>query len=375
MSAHDTDSASPDQTPGAPHPRDTARVFGQASAERAFLEAFSSGRLHHAWMLTGPKGIGKATFAYRIARFLLTAPLVPERDMFGETVVPASLDTDPDDPVVRRVAAQAEPGLKSVIRTATDTGRISDVIRADDIRALNSFFGLSTADGGRRVVIIDAADEMNTQAANALLKMLEEPPAYTTLLLVAHQPSRLLATIRSRCRVLRLATLAPEDMALALEQAGTERLESDQALALAELSGGSVGSALRLLNTDGLALYADLIALLATLPNFDRARARALADSVIGARNANRMALFFDLIDLALARLARSGASSIPLPEAAPGEADLFSRLAPDAGHARAWAETAGRVSRRTRHGIAVNLDPAALVLDTVFSISQTART
>lgn len=338
------------------------------------MQAFASGRMHHGWLLTGPKGVGKATLAYRIARFLLATPIAQADDMFGAPPPPASLDIEPEPPVARRMLAGAEPGLKTVTRSLTDTGRLSDMIRAEDIRALNSFFGLSSADGGRRVVIVDAADEMNTQAANALLKMLEEPPANTTLLLVAHQPSRLLPTIRSRCRSLRLNRLSPAEMATALEQAGGEPVEGLEAQALAELSGGSVGAALRLLHTDGLGLYAELVALLSSFPNFDRGSARALADSVTGPKNAERLSLLFDLIDLALNRLARTGAAGHPPPDAAPGEAETLSRLSPDAQAARAWAEAASRISVRARHGLAVNLDPGALVLDTIFSMSHTAQ-
>ena len=163
-------------------------------------------------------------------------------------------------------------------------------------------------------------------------------------------------------------------MAAALEQAGGDPVEGPQAVALAELSGGSVGAALRLIHLDGLTLYADLVTLMATLPQFDRARARALADSVTGPRNADRLSLLFDLLDLALARLARTGATVTALPEAAPGEAQTFARLAPNAHAARNWADAATHISARARHGLAVNLDPAALVLDTVFSIAKTAQ-
>jgi DNA polymerase-3 subunit delta' len=221
-------------------------------------------------------------------------------------------------------------------------------------------------------MIIDAADEMNTQAANALLKMLEEPPARTTLLLVSHQPSRLLPTIRSRCRELRLATLSPEDMTAALMQAGIDI--PDDTAALAELAAGSVGEAVRLINLDGLKIYAELVGLYDTLPRLDRQRALKLAEAAAARGAEARLDLLFHLNDLLLARLARTGAlGQPPAIPAAPGEAALLSRLAPSPHHARNWAEQAQAISARVAHARAVNLDPVALVLDTVFKIQQTA--
>ena len=205
-----SDQALPDptQVEGAPHPAETRRLLGQTAAERAFLDAFSGGRLHHAWMLIGPKGVGKATLAWKIARFLLATPDAEEDGLFGAPPPPETLDIGEDHPVTRRSRAGAEPGLFVLKRGPNDKGdRIAAEIRVDQVRKLKSFFALSSADGGRRVVIVDAADEMNVNAANALLKLLEEPPVRTVMLLVCHQPSRLLPTIRSRCRELRLAAL------------------------------------------------------------------------------------------------------------------------------------------------------------------------
>nr|WP_236638303.1 hypothetical protein [Mangrovicoccus ximenensis] len=158
----------------------------------------------------------------------------PDGGMFGPEPVPADLHVDPDHPVARRIAALSEPRL-SLLRRPFDekTGRLKAEIPVDAVRALKRFLSMSAADGGARVVIVDAADEMNTSAANALLKLLEEPPKDTVLILVSHQPGRLLPTIRSRCRVLRLPPLAPWAMAEALahtgadipgEQAAVERL-------------------------------------------------------------------------------------------------------------------------------------------------------
>ncbi len=371
-----SDTDAPDRAPGAPHPRETARLFGQSAAESAFLEAYNSGRLHHAWLLSGPRGVGKATLAWRIARFLLATPLVEGGGLF-DAPPPETLDIAADHPVSRRLLAGSDPGLAAITRSVNDkTGRMRGEIVVEDIRRLSGFFGLSATDGGRRVVIIDAADEMNPSAANALLKMLEEPPGRASLLLISHSPTQLLPTIRSRCRSLLLRELSPPDMAAALAQAGADLPGDTGALtALAALAGGSVGNALRLLNMGGLEIYGELVALLGSLPRLDRPRALRLAEAAAQRNAAARFDLLLTLIDTLLARLARTGASGTPpSPEAAPGEAALLTRLSPSPEKARHWAETATLTSARNRHGQAVNLDPAALVLDTVFRIEETAR-
>lgn len=376
----------PDRIEGAPHPRDTFEVFGQAEAERKFLEVFNAGRLHHGWLLTGPRGVGKASLAWSIARFLLATPDAEEGPgLFGDAPEkPVTLRIDPEHPVARRIAARSEPGLKLIRRGGSGStenerhknfldGKFSQEIRVSEIRQLTSFLSLSATEGGRRVVIVDAADEMNTAAANALLKMLEEPPARTILLLIAHQPSRLLPTIRSRCRELRLGPLAAEDLARALAQAGIAA-EPEQEAALAALSGGSVGEAVRLINLGGLAIYSELVRLLADLPQIDRSRALALADAAAGRGAETRLDLMIGLIETFLARMARSGALGVaPSPEAANGEAKLFARLAPSAWHARRWAALEEELGQRMRHGRAVNLDASALILDTLFKIRERA--
>ena len=360
-----------DQAPGAPHPRETLKLFGQDQAEQDFLTAFNSNRLHHGWLLTGPQGIGKATLAWRIARFLLATPAA-EEGLFGAPPPATSLLIDPEHPVSHRIQALAEPGLAAISRSYNDKGKLRDQIVVDDIRKLNRFFGLSSTDGGRRVVIVDAADDMNTSAANALLKMLEEPPARTTLLLISHQPSRLLPTIRSRCRTLRLGPLDAEDMQSALVQAGADLPENTSHLAA--LAAGSVGAALRLLNLNGLKIYAELVQILDTLPRLDRQRAMALAEAAAQRGAAEKFELLLTLIEIALSRLARTGATGLPpLPEAATGEAAMLTRLAATPLRGRAWADLSAEATARARHGQAVNLDPASLVLDTVFKMQETA--
>ena len=265
----------PDRLEGAPHPRETTTLIGQARAEEAFLTAFNEDRLHHAWLISGPKGVGKATLAWRIARFLLATPK-DDGGMFAAPA-PTSLDIPDTHPVLPRIAALSEPALFLLRRPWDEkTKKLMTVISVDEVRKLRGFFSMSNPDGGRRVVIVDAADEMNVSAANALLKVLEEPPADCVLLLIAHQPSRLLPTIRSRCRELRCTSLGAGDMAQALEAAGLNVAED--AAAIAELSGGSVGEAVRLMTMDGLALYKEVIGVIDSLPRLDRTAALALSN-------------------------------------------------------------------------------------------------
>ncbi|MBU2956582.1 DNA polymerase III subunit delta' [Paracoccus sp. C2R09] len=347
-----------DRVPGAPHPRHAPRVLGHDAAIASFTEAALSNRLHHAWMLTGPRGVGKATLAWAMARWLISGGSSPD------------LRTDPDSPEIRRIASLAEPRLQLIRRPWDDkAGRLSAQITVDEIRKLLSFFHLSSAEGGRRVAIIDAADDMNPQAANALLKVLEEPPADAVILIVAHQPAGLLPTIRSRCRTLRLQSLNPGQMAHILTDMGID----EDAEALSALSDGSVGEALRLAGQDGLDRYQELVDLFATLPRMDRLAASKFADGAAGRATAtgDPFDLTITVIDRFLTRLARAGLMGAPLPQAARGEGALMARLSADDMAARAWADAQARLSARARAGRAVNLDPSALVMDMVLELAQ----
>lgn len=359
MKTDPEDIPEPDRVPGAPHPRMTPRVIGQDAAIRAFVEAARGDRLHHAWLLTGPRGTGKATLAWAIARWLLSGAESDDLSV-PETSGPA-----------RRIAALAEPGLHLVRRPWDDkAGRLSAQITVDEIRRLLSFFHLSASgEGARRIAIIDAADELNTAAANALLKILEEPPRDALILIVAHQPAGLLPTIRSRCRTLRLAPLSPDDMEAALAGLGV----GGEAEALAALAGGSVGEALRLDGQDGLARYQQIVDLFATLPRLDRLAAAKLADAAAGRAGAegDPFDLMVTLLDRFLTRTARAGLMGPPLPQAARGEGALLARLAPDDLAARDWAGAQARLSARARRGRAVNLDPAALVMDMLTELAH----
>jgi DNA polymerase-3 subunit delta' len=365
------DAPEPDRIEGAPHPRKTQVLYGQGAAEAAFLQAFNQSRLHHGWMITGPRGVGKATLAWKITTFLLATP-TDTGGMFA-LPPPSTLHIDPQNPIARRLANNSESRF-FLLRRFYDQKeeRLKQVITVDEVRKMKAFFALSEADGGRRVAIVDCLDEMNPNAANAMLKLLEEPPARVTLLLIAQQPARLLPTIRSRCRELRLGPLGADDLSNALTQAGGTVGPNDK-IALAQLAAGSVGEAFRMTNLDGLDHYQRLISLFATLPRLDRPKALALAQAG-GARGAEQtFELIVTLLDVFLARLARAGTVGALAPDAARGEAALIERLSPSPQHARVWADLAQTLGVRARRGKSVNLDPSALLMDMVLRIDETA--
>lgn len=360
-----TDGALPesDRAAEAPHPRDAGRVWGHSAAEAEILAAVTAGRLHHAWLIAGPAGIGKATLAWRIARFLLDRPASGEGGLFGDAPPPAaSLDTDPDSPRNRRITALSEPGLFLLRRGWDDKARkFRQVITVDEVRALRGFFALSLPDGGRRVVIVDCADDLNPNAANALLKLLEEPPAGAVFLLVSHLPSRLLPTIRSRCRRLTCAPLAAPEMAAALAALLPE-LDTPDRDALAGLAGGSLGAALRIHALEGLALRRSVDRLVGTMPGVDRMQAIGLAQMLAQPGAEDRRALFLSFIDAALADRARAGVA-VPAGGGAPSARAAALR----------WAEAQQTETERVRRGLAVNLDAQALLLDMVLRIDRLA--
>lgn len=238
-----------DRVAGQPHPRETLTWIGQDEALARAARAIRGGRPPQALLLAGPPGIGKATLAYRIARYLLS---------FGANDRgPADLGVESNDPALTLTRAGAHPGLLVLKRGLNpDTGKPMTILGVDEIRKLAGFFGLTSGAGGWRVAIVDTADEMNDAAANALLKILEEPPSRAMLILVAHAPSKLMPTIRSRCQLLRLRPLSDDMLAADLAERLPELTSEDRAR-LVTLSGGSLGAALRLAGDDGLKLAAD----------------------------------------------------------------------------------------------------------------------
>ncbi|MGE0697498.1 MAG: DNA polymerase III subunit delta' [Hyphomicrobiaceae bacterium] len=356
-----------DRLEGVPHPRATLKLFGHEAVERALAGGVASGRMHHGWLIAGAEGIGKATLAYRFARHVLAQP--HERDPAGVT-----LDVPPASPASRQVLALSHPGLL-VIRRPWDqrNKRHLQVIPVDEVRRVKAFLGHTSDAGAYRVVIVDTADLLNVNAANALLKSLEEPPARTFFLLLTAMPGRLLPTIRSRCRVLDLAPLGEADVRRAVLAAlapdEREPPGAGEWTRLVALSEGSVRRALTLWLGDGLKLDARLGQLFAALPAVDWPAAHALADEVSSQAAAERFEMLFDLLLKLVARLVRAGAG-LDAPEA---EARLAARLVPEARLAT-WAELWETIAREKSEAQALNLDRKSLILQTFGRIAAAAR-
>ncbi|HEX3916018.1 MAG TPA: DNA polymerase III subunit delta' [Caulobacteraceae bacterium] len=276
-------------------PRDVALLEGHEGPERAFLDALERGRLHHAWLLVGPEGVGKATFAYRAARRLLGARPEPAYGVLG---------ADPEDPVFRQVAGRAHPDLMVLERDDPDA-KARKSIPVDEARALPEFFSKSPGRAAYRVAIIDTADDLNPNAANAVLKTLEEPPERGVLFLISHRPGALLPTIRSRCR--RLAFSPPPAELVAPWVAAQGDMSLEDALRCLAMARGGPGRALRLAASKALDIDDAARELVDRLPAVDRSAAQALADGFRGAEGAQRFALLMDRIAAALHARAAAG--------------------------------------------------------------------
>ncbi len=289
-------------------PRETSVLFGHAEAEQALLESYKGGRIPHAWLIGGPPGIGKATLAYRLARFVLAHPDPQATAVQAAT----SLAVAPDNAVARRIAAQAQGDLLVLERSINEqTGKLYTVVRVDDVRRTVSFFGSTAGEGGWRICIVDTADELQREGANAMLKVFEEPPPRALLLLVSAAPGRLLPTIRSRCRRLLLRPLAADDVARAIAASAGRGVDDTNVRQAAAAADGSVARALRLLDGPALALRQRVLDLFAQLPDPDPRALHALGDALAGNEPQTLLA-FMDMVNGWLSARLEHDASQMP---------------------------------------------------------------
>lgn len=369
-----------------PAPQENPDLRGHDEAEQTLKQAFEGGRLAHAWLLSGPEGIGKATLAYRFARYVLAngGGAGPEagQGLFGEGLLPDaagetadSLYIAPQHPVFRRVASGGHVDLRSVVRTVSEkTGKLRTEIVVDDVRVVGNFFHHTAGEGGWRVVIVDCADEMNPNAANALLKVLEEPPPRGLLLLVSHNPGRLLATIRSRCRKLPLQPLTDGAVA-SLVKAHRPDFDAGDASVLAHLADGSPGRALGLAAEGGLDLYQDMMRLLETLPRLDAGALHAFGARLgkTGADDAFRTVSGLLRWWLARLILAAAGGPRRGGGRLGAGEAALMDRLAKAASLDR-WLEVWEKINRLLVKTDPVNLSRKQVVLNVFLTLENAVR-
>lgn len=354
-----------DSLPGIPLPRERAVLVGHRDTEQELLDAYRSERLHHAWILGGPKGIGKATLAYRFARFAIANP-----DRFGAAVAAARDLSVPDNhPVFRQIAQGANPNLLHLRRPWDEKGkRFKTELPVDEIRKTVSFFGTTASASAWRICIVDAADDMNISSANALLKILEEPPARCLFLVLSHAPGRLLPTIRSRCRRLDMLPLSGDEIAEGLKGLCPEDLPGSAEMGdLIRFADGSLRSALTLLSGDGLAINRGFVQLAEQAPNVDLAALHGLADLVSARGQTDNWESFLHIARQWLHQRMRAGAQTGTPQGAGEGDRQGLGRLV-------SWADMWEKMNRAAADADALNLDRKQVVLDVFRTLSQVMR-
>lgn len=270
---------------GAVHPAEQVKLFGHAAAEDFLARSYRSGKGHHAILIEGPEGIGKATLAFRFANHVLHHP---EPSEAPETLA----DPSPASPITRQLASGASHNLLHLTRPVDEkTGKVKSAITVDEVRKAGKFFAQTSGTGNWRIVIIDPADDLNRNAANAILKILEEPPKRSLFLVLTHAPGKLLPTIRSRCLPLSLSPLSEGDLAATLDSLGAAP-SGPRAGEVLSVAHGSVSEALKLTNYGGFDIVEAFRAIVEAPGEPPRREVHKLAD-VLSARDSDTVFSFF----------------------------------------------------------------------------------
>lgn len=341
-----------DMIEGIPHPGECRNLIGHDTAVTAFLENYASGKMHHAHLVTGAKGIGKATFALRMASHLF-------RYKEAESAPTDLFSARDGDPIDGKIAARSHPNLLHMTRPWDEKAKkFKTKLTIDEVRETVNFFGTSRGEEGWRVAIVDAVDDMNENSSNALLKILEEPPERTVFFVLSHSPAKVMATIRSRCQQLVLKPLSDAQVLAVLDQLGLKQTLSEPDLKLlARLAMGSVRRAIILSQEDGLGLYKSFSQLTTTLPRPDWTAVHTLADTVVGRGKEDKFRLFMSFAEEFMEGKARAA-------QEANGDITILAH----------WAEVWEKTRKSMRIAEAYNLDKKQVVLNLFQDMGEASR-
>ena len=366
-----------DKIAGAPHPMLANEIIGHSSQKLSFLNSFASNRLPQCWLLAGDMGIGKASFAWLIAKFLLTTKYQPTdlKIDLNETNINSILEPQSGS-TLNRIISGSEQRVYIVRRGYNEKRKaFFKNISIEDVRKLQSYCSLSIADGGKRIIIIDTADDLNKSSSNALLKLLEEPPKNTIFLLISHQPNILLPTIKSRCQKLSFSNLDQTDLGAVLTAIGCKIEPSDE-VSLSILSKGSAGAACRLINSNCINLYRDILNIASSLPNLNTNKILQLSQNYFAKAKLSEFEIFIEMMQHFFSRLCKTGVMQKPvLPSVTDNEAKIMKSLCPNLKSARLWSEAANISLAKLNKGYLLNIDIESLILDAFIYLEECYQT
>lgn len=361
-----------DRLPDAMHPVATPLLYGHRPAIARLEESLASGRFHHGWIFAGPLGVGKATLCYHLARVLIGVK--EHRFEAGFDLMALSQELR-DEKAGRLVASFSHPDMRVLRRAYDPKGKkFFRFIRVDEIRALKNFLHTTPSMGPHRVVLVDAADDMNTASANALLKVLEEPPAHTTFLLVSHSPGQIPITIRSRCRMLKLGELSAAEFEAAVRQqldaTGAGLPQGVNWQDLMHLAGGSARLGIELITGNGLKFYQALYKIFDHLPNIDERNVDLFVTGVLKDKSGQDYEAGVQLILDMVHRLVKGQAAAFPLSAAEKKLSDKLIRVQSIEHWLGLW-DTLNRMSLDVDD---LNLDKKTHLMQCFFNLRDVAR-